>query len=209
MLHLFWFCPYVNMFWMDLEKCLTLNSLVSSLCPQTIIFGELSNGCPNVLNTVISQLFHLFHFTFIFELKGKEFLTFFNFLSFLKHYCKLEGIIANTQQKIKDYERKWNTLRLWLKDWGWWIVFFFFFFANSVLVCFLFFLILYVTCERCLFAFCVLVICIYCFNVIIIKKSKIGKNLVSSFCLSCVQTNQQNSQPVTIMAWGCLSWWSW
>ena len=40
------------------------------------------------------------------------------------------------------------------------------FFGGAMVFLFVWLFILYVTCERCLFAFCVLVFCIYCFNVI-------------------------------------------
>ncbi len=84
------------------------------MCPQTMnneAIGELSNGCPDVLNTVI-----ILGKRFIFEWKGKVLLTFPNFLSFLKQYFRLEGIIANRQGTIKEYKRKWNTLRPCLED---------------------------------------------------------------------------------------------
>ncbi len=89
---------------MTLKKMVSLKLPTLTVCPQTIIFGELRNGCPDVLNTVILGK------RFIFEWKGKELLTFSNFLFFWKHYFRLEGIIANRQGTIKDYERKWNTL---------------------------------------------------------------------------------------------------
>ncbi len=99
------------MIWMTLKKRSALNSLLLTMRPQTIIFGESRNGRPNVLNTVI-----LLGKRLIFEWKGKELLTFPNFLSFLKHYFKLKGIITNRQGTIKDYDRKRNTSKPCLED---------------------------------------------------------------------------------------------
>ncbi len=67
MLCLFWFCPHVVTFWMTLKKWLVLYCILLTMCPLTITLGELRNGCPNVLNTVI-----LLGKRFIFELDGKE-----------------------------------------------------------------------------------------------------------------------------------------
>lgn len=52
-----------------LSHLITINThllLLKELETQTIIFGELSNGCKNILNTVI-----LLGKRFIFELQGK------------------------------------------------------------------------------------------------------------------------------------------
>lgn len=65
------------------------------------MIGELGNGCHKCFkNSCFTEERDLF-----LTEREKKHLTFPNSLSFLKHYLRLDGIIANRQKRIKDYER--------------------------------------------------------------------------------------------------------
>ena len=105
LMHLFYFCPFVALFWTSVQKWLKEFKIEIDICPMNIILGSLESNSKEVENTII-----VVAKIFIFKCKSKADLCLAYFKNKLHQQFVIERVIAININKETSHDKKWKAL---------------------------------------------------------------------------------------------------
>ena len=103
--HLFWYCPVVAHFWIQVQQLFTHNNKILNLDIFKVLMGDLQEE-----NKMINNKTILFAKIFIFKTKQIESFNINRFKGFLKHNFVLETYIAEQNRKMEQHLGDWDSI---------------------------------------------------------------------------------------------------
>lgn len=104
-LHLFWYCHIVAMFWTEVKKMCSDIGLCMRLDFPTVLLGDFVN-CNDLVNMIIVLGKH-----FIFKAKNRSSLNIISFKRFILQHLTWEKYMVETDNDVNKYKRRWEVFK--------------------------------------------------------------------------------------------------